>query len=249
MLKSSGPVTLLRNAIVSNIWLLTDSEGNRFLIDSGVSSEKYSIKLALWLCGIRKKGDLTALILTHRHSDHAGNAAWIREKFGCPVVCHENDAPILSGIKKPPKLKRGIGAIYDELMCALEDKKPSVCPVDEAVKAGEWKYGFRFYPAYGHTEGSIIIYHEPSRTLFTGDAFLSGYPPFRQFEWFSLAVPAYSLDVQRCHKYTLDFLSDSPPVARVCSGHGPLINENADKKLQDFYQKKIYKNSEELYSL
>jgi len=249
MLNSSSPVTLLKNVIVSNVWLLTDSEGRRFLIDSGVRTERLSIKVGLWFCGVRKKGDLTALILTHRHSDHAGNAAWIREKYDCPVVCHENDAEILSGQQKPPKLKRGVGPFYHEYICGLEDKKPSVCAVDESIKTGEWKYGFHIYPAYGHTEGSILIYHEPTQTLFTGDALLAGIPPLRQFEWLGLAVPVYSLNVKQCHQYMLDFLADPPPVSTVCSGHGPITQKNAAKKINNFYQRQIFKGKTELYSV
>lgn len=216
----------------SNIWL-HESEGKRYLIDTGHWIDRPGLR-----SGFKRRGidSLDGVILTHRHSDHAANAAWLREKFGCPVCCHENDAVYLSGEKTPPKLKRGIGNPMDELLCGMEDKHPAGCHVDEAFGLGTWKDGFYIYDAFGHTQGSVIIYHEPTRILFTGDALLTGYPVASFWEHFYLAVPAYSNDVQGCHKSVKALLKDPPDVDQICAGHGPFVGMNAQVKLKKFYE-------------
>jgi glyoxylase-like metal-dependent hydrolase (beta-lactamase superfamily II) len=222
--------------IISNVWLLADEQKRRFLIDTGHEIERPTLRLALWRAGVRRPGDLTAVLLTHRHSDHAGNAQWLRNRFRCPIVCHENDAPFLAGDQFPAPLRRGAGRPWEELFCLLEDRVLARSTVDEAVKIGPWCDGFIFFPAYGHTEGSVLIYHEPTMTLFSGDALLSGIPPWRLVEHFYLAVGPFSLDVEQCHRRTLEFLRRPPPIRYLCAGHGPFVHRRTEAKLRRFYQ-------------
>lgn len=238
MKKCNRYIAVANRVIASNIWLLDDGDGRRFLIDCGHSLERFALKRALWRARIRVNGDLDAVLLTHRHSDHAGNAAWLRDRFGCPVICHENDAPILSGKQPAPKLQRDLGTFYDKWMCRLEDRHPAICPVDDVYTDGPWRWGFTMYKAFGHTEGSSLLFHEPTRSLFSGDAILAGIPAQRIFEYLGLAVAAYSLDVKLCHRLTLDFLADPPPIDHLCSGHGPFIQRKTAQKLQGFWRKK-----------
>lgn len=216
---------------ISNIWLLTDDFGRRFLIDSGHSTERALLLSWLWRHGVRRKGDLTAILLTHRHCDHADNAAFLRERFGAKVCIHENDADFLTGAKPSPKLRRGIGHLQDEIACAWEDRWPARSPVDEVFSEGPFAWGFTIFRGMGHTEGSSFIYHEASQTLFSGDVLLAGLPPFRMFERLGPAIAAYSVDVLAAHRNLIDFVSDPPPIARIAPGHGPLVTRNIPEKL------------------
>lgn len=239
MRRKTKHISLVHTAFVSNIWVLTDEENRRFIIDTGHRSERLSIKVALWRMGIRKPGDVEAILLTHRHSDHAGNARWLRKRFQSPVICHENDAPYLNGEKAPPKMARAIGNRLDDMMCFVEDTFPAKTEVDSTFAVGQWRYGFDIRPAFGHTEGSVLLFHEPTASLFTGDALLSGPPPMRIFEQFFLSIPAYSVDVEACHGHVMRFLSDMPKVASLCSGHGPLVTEQTADKLYRFYLSRL----------
>jgi len=86
----------------------------------------------------------------------------------------------------------------------------------------------------GHTDGTAMLYHEATGTLFSGDALLTGYPPFYRREILHLAVPAFSQDAERCHEVTrhaLRTLHELPPVRYLCPGHGYMVTEGVLAKL------------------
>lgn len=234
MIKFGKNISLALFPIASNVWLLTDHQNRRFLIDTGHNFERLALNFSLKRANIRMPGDLTGILLTHRHSDHCGNADWLKKKFQCPVYCHENDAPFLLGQKNPPPLKRGAGNAIEELLCGIEDKKPTRVEVDETFQSGSWKFGFEIFPAFGHTEGSVMIYHKPTKILFSGDVFLSGLPLFRTRENFSLAVACFSNDIKACHLAVTKILSDPPEVNILCSGHGPVVIHQTQEKIKRF---------------
>lgn len=233
MWKCNEHVGLAAAILISNVWLLTDRMGRRFLIDTSFKTDRHLLYLALRRAGVRQPGDLTAILLTHRHTDHAGNARWLKKRFGCPIVCHEDDASILNGEKDPQPIKRGYGGPLDELLCGVEDRWPIRCPIDETFTEGVWKHGWRIFNAYGHTEGSSILYHEPTRSLFTGDALLTGLAVTRWPKLY-LAVKAYSIDQKACHRHTIEFLKDAPPIDGLCSGHGPFLKGEVNDRLKKF---------------
>lgn len=71
------------------------------LIDTGISFDRSRIEHALTRRGIVPE----AIVLTHTHFDHAGNAAWLAREYGAEVVVQEaesdslasGDTPIPSG--------------------------------------------------------------------------------------------------------------------------------------------------------
>jgi glyoxylase-like metal-dependent hydrolase (beta-lactamase superfamily II) len=217
---------------ISNVWLLRGADGKQFLVDTGYPLERPMLLLSLWRAGVRRPGDLAGVLLTHRHSDHAGNAAWLRRRFACPVVCHEDDAPALSGKCPPARLSRRRAPLHDEILCRIEDRLPARCEVDEVYREGAWRHGFAVVHVPGHTEGSVMLYHEPTETLFSGDAILAGPPPLRCIEWLRLAVKSYSLDVALCHARVKSYLGALPPIQTLCSGHGPPVARAHEKLLR-----------------
>lgn len=250
-MKKLAPHLQLAATRIANVWVLEDPSGRKFLVDTGHPIERPSLLADLWMAGIRAPGDLTAVLLTHRHSDHAGNAAWLRKRFGARVICHEFDAAALSGKVTAPALLRkdpvergefGRQRLHERLLCAYQDQAPAICEVDELYDEGAWKWGFRVVPVPGHTEGSVMLYHEPTRTLFSGDAILSGYPILRNVklpfglgspDWkgLRLADPGFSDDAASCHLAVQRYLRHLPPVDVLCSGHGPAVDQGAQAQL------------------
>lgn len=121
-------------------------------------------------------------------------------------------------------------------MCSFEDRWPARSPVDGVFDDGPWQWGFTIIPAFGHTEGSVMIYHEPSATLFSGDAILAGIPHFRFIPRLGLGLAGFSVDIGTCHALTMRFLADPPPVATLCAGHGPAMREHPDRELHRWFQ-------------
>ena len=218
---------------ISNVWLLK-SQGITLLIDTSHAAARRPLLRWLNRNGIARPGDLSAIVLTHRHSDHAGNSAFLRERLHCPVCLHENDAPFLDGRMPPPPLSRGLGGPWDKACCALEDRLPAKSPVDRTFTAAEPPFDLEVVETFGHTQGSVMLYHRPSQTLFSGDSLLTAMPPLMMRERFCLAVAAYSNDQHACHQATLAFLADPPPITRICPGHGPLVDRDARNKLIRF---------------
>jgi glyoxylase-like metal-dependent hydrolase (beta-lactamase superfamily II) len=232
MLRITPRLALLTQIRISNVWLLEDSGGRRMLVDCGHPLSRPLLQMELWRAGIRAAGDLHAVLVTHRHSDHAGNAAWLRRRFGCAVVAHPEDARILRGECPAPRLARGRARLYEELLCQIEDRFPARSEVDDVFEEGRWMWGLTVVPVPGHTEGSVLLYHEPTETLFSGDAILAGHSFARGFESLRLAVPGFSLEVDVCHGHVRRFLRELPAVQTLASGHGPPVRAEARSKLQ-----------------
>jgi glyoxylase-like metal-dependent hydrolase (beta-lactamase superfamily II) len=215
---------------VSNTWLLTDQTGRRFLIDTGHRLERRALRKSLASRGVRGPGDLEAVLLTHRHSDHAGNAAWARARFATRVVCHEQERELLAGGGQATALGgRGAFAVHDAL-ARVEDNFPARSPVDECWAERGWRFGFDVIHVGGHTAGSVLLHHRPSGALFTGDALLTGLP-MQPLVRLRLAYEEYSLDAAACHRGVLSFLGERPDVRALFSGHGPAVRRRLAARL------------------
>ena len=104
--------------------------------------------------------------------------------------------------------------------------------VDETFDARGWGSDWRIHPVPGHTEGSSMLYHAPTATLFSGDAILAGIPPFRFFTLLRLAQEAFSADAPRCHDGVMGFLAEMPAIQALCSGHGPGVVGDVEDRLR-----------------
>ncbi|MCA1741265.1 MAG: MBL fold metallo-hydrolase, partial [Bacteroidales bacterium] len=79
-----------------NIFAVT-SNSRTILIDTGISFDRARIEHALV-----KKGLLPeAVVLTHTHFDHAGNAAWLAREYGAEVVVQEAEGRYLAAGDTP----------------------------------------------------------------------------------------------------------------------------------------------------
>ena len=61
-----------------------------FLVDSGIARQRERLDRDLQAAGC-SPGRLKLLLLTHGDSDHAGNAAYLREHFGAKIAMHAAD--------------------------------------------------------------------------------------------------------------------------------------------------------------
>ena len=64
-----------------NLWLLED-EGGWTIVDTGIGNAPTRELWGRILTSVAKRGPVRRVIVTHYHPDHAGNAAWLCERFG-----------------------------------------------------------------------------------------------------------------------------------------------------------------------
>jgi glyoxylase-like metal-dependent hydrolase (beta-lactamase superfamily II) len=115
------------------------------LVDAGYASRLSTEAISSAVAGRR----VAAILLTHRHPDHAGGAAALAARFGAPVRAHPAEAA-------------SFGA---EAALAPEPLRPG-----DALTVG----GRRLVAieAGGHTRGSLAIHDPGAGLLFSGDAIL-----------------------------------------------------------------------------
>ncbi|MBP6833534.1 MAG: MBL fold metallo-hydrolase, partial [Deltaproteobacteria bacterium] len=130
-----GPFRRFRRLMVSNVYLLDGGPGDRWLVDSGHWSERLQLLSELRSTGLRPS-ELTGVLLTHRHSDHAGNAAYLQREHGVKVLCHRADAAVLDG--STPRFRLGLkGNPLERALGAFENAFPARLRVDRALDHGD----------------------------------------------------------------------------------------------------------------
>ncbi len=79
-----------------NIWVVSRN-GRSIVVDTGISFDRSRIANALERKGLIPE----AVVLTHTHFDHAGNAAWLQAEYGAEVVVQEDESAMLAAGEMP----------------------------------------------------------------------------------------------------------------------------------------------------
>ena len=174
-------------SIRSGVFLVSKAD-RHVLVDTSSSRAWRILQKKLTKMGIEH---LDALVLTHAHYDHAGNAKRIRDRYGATVIIHSADAAYLREGKNPPI--NGTNFLLRPLVrllggSILQKEAYSPCPPDLIItdffhfRSGDLE--LRLLPTPGHTQGSISILVDDEITL-AGDTLFgvfprSTFPPFAQ---------------------------------------------------------------------
>jgi len=78
-----------------NSYLLTTPDGSLTLVDAGLRHAHKKVLAALAQLG-RAPQDVTRILLTHAHLDHAGGLAGAQRATGADVLAHEREAVYLN---------------------------------------------------------------------------------------------------------------------------------------------------------
>ena len=103
----------------------------------------------------RLAGGIKAILLTHGHFDHMLAAEEVQKRTGVPVYVHPLDAPMLSDASL---------SAYNPEVSSLPQPGHIAC-----TAYPESLFGFRVLHTPGHTPGSVCLYHEGEKVLFSGD--------------------------------------------------------------------------------
>lgn len=103
----------------------------------------------------RLAGGIKAILLTHGHFDHMLAAEELQKRTGVPVYVHPLDAPMLSDAS--------LSAYNPEVSSLPQPGHIAYTAYPESL------FGFRVLHTPGHTPGSVCLYHEGEKVLFSGD--------------------------------------------------------------------------------
>lgn len=226
-----GALKQLSRLIVSNVFLLDRGPGARWLVDSGHWSERMTLLAELGRAGMRP-GELTGVLLTHRHSDHAGNAAFLQRRHGVKIYAHSADAAVLDGSAPRPRIRPGRDATAFTKFCAqFENRLPaSTVRVDHTLEHGDEVAGLEVHSVPGHTAGSVFYRDEQTSTVLSGDMLLAAHPPLTWRQGMALPYPAYAEDIDQAHVSLRAFHDSGLAYDNLLAGHGRAIIGGAHER-------------------
>jgi glyoxylase-like metal-dependent hydrolase (beta-lactamase superfamily II) len=170
--------------------------GGLGLIDTGWDSQQSWAALTAGLAGIGASvGDVRGVLVTHRHADHLGLAARVREESGAWIAMHPADAALVEASHR----QDGASAVADEVEFLISlgaDRAEAVADVgdpgamapflrmampDRLLEHGDladlpgWR--LRAVHTPGHTPGHLCFDEERTGLFFSGDHVLPRISP------------------------------------------------------------------------
>ncbi len=172
---------------ITNCYLIKEND-KLMLIDAGIDGKEKRFEKRLHALGYNLN-DIDILIITHVHFDHAGIAAWLKERSRLKIIVHKNEAHILSrGLTPIPagtnffgKILNILGNIFNFLFRVKATEADIVA--DKLMPLKELGFSASIIPTPGHTEGSVSVLFD-SGECFVGDCCISMFnkkdvfPPF-----------------------------------------------------------------------
>jgi hydroxyacylglutathione hydrolase len=150
-----GPMTVMAYALV----------GERVVIvDTGVGGQAERILARLAEEG-RGPEDVSLILLTHGHGDHAGSAAALREATGAPIALGAGDEEkCTAGVDREMRARGVVGRTLLNMIRRRQAKAGRAAgPEADIIVSGEFplsEYGVDAVavPMSGHTRGSLAVF-------------------------------------------------------------------------------------------
>jgi glyoxylase-like metal-dependent hydrolase (beta-lactamase superfamily II) len=214
-----------------NVWILAN-EGRAVMIDTGIRWDRKAIDQALEDIGAK----LEAVLLTHAHPDHAGNAAYLTTKHDAELACHQDERIYMATRRTYiPRGAKGIGPsgwvfALGEVAWPVKRRTPETVLNDgDIVETPIGPLEVIHLP--GHTPGLIGFLSRERSWLFSGDALINVIP-FKFEVGLTPPVPLFSTDVAQGLR-SIQRIADLK-VNTLFPGHGPSILEGAAGKIDEF---------------
>jgi hydroxyacylglutathione hydrolase len=121
------------------------------IIDPGDEAEKIIAVVT------KQEAKITAIVLTHGHTDHLGAVNEIKEKYRCPIMIHEAEKETLTDPNA--NLSAFMG---DSIICPPADR---LLHDNDTIAVGDLELKVMHTP--GHSPGGICLLYD--KILFAGD--------------------------------------------------------------------------------
>jgi len=209
-----------KNIAHSNVYLV-ESGKELLVVDTGTKGN--AEKIVAYIRGLGwQPSEVSTIILTHYHMDHAGSAKDLKAATGAKVAASLEDAEVISGKKPYPKPK-------NLLMRASSFIKPPPAEVEIILKEGDKIGDFTVLSMPGHTPGSIMLLDRQKRVLFSGDT-------LRYTDGKISRAPGH---------FTWDDAKEKESIKRAAgldfdvmlAGHGEVLKGNASGLVKEFVSK------------
>ncbi|MEU6660064.1 MBL fold metallo-hydrolase [Streptomyces sp. NPDC046821] len=167
-------------------WVIL-SEGDAVtLIDSGYPGDRRQVLDSLAAAGHSPEA-VTAVLLTHAHADHLGNAEYLSHTFGAPVYAHPAEVPharreflhqvsigrVLRNSWRPGVIPWAVHAVRSGGTADVRVSRPEPFPNEGALDLPG-----RPVPVHtpGHTAGHCAYHLPDAGIVISGDGLVTGHP-------------------------------------------------------------------------
>ena len=194
------------------------------IIDTGYPGDDVAVLKGLANAGI-SEDKVTAIVITHAHSDHTGGAAALAARLEVPVLMGAGDVPeAAQGVNAEASPTSGRAAFMSRFFPETFDTFTAT-PVTAPMSLAEYGVEAELRPVGGHTEGSLVV--TAGTTLFVGDLIRGGVVRRK-----APRLHYYQLDIAAAHAAVAAALG--PEITVVLPAHGgPLTPESVRRFLAD----------------
>ncbi|MFW5985734.1 MAG: MBL fold metallo-hydrolase [Halanaerobiales bacterium] len=182
---------------LTNCYIAGQKKGRGVIIDPGAEPEVIIKKVEEMEITIDK------IINTHGHFDHIGANKRLSQYFDIPVFIHQNEEEFLTNPRKNLSQFTGQGQQLTS--------PPAGGFLEEGndIKIGDSIFKIKHTP--GHSPGSIVLYNQEEKILFSGDSI------------FAMGIGRSDLpggDGNQLHESIKEEILDLPADTAVYPGHG-----------------------------
>jgi len=209
------------NIAHSNVYLAINGR-ELIVVDTGTSGNAKKIVAYIQKIG-HQPSEVSTIILTHYHMDHAGSAKELKDLTHAKIAVQIEDADFVAGKKPNPKPKNILFRAVSSFI------KTEPVDVEIALKDEDRIGNLKVIATPGHSPGSIVLLDEQRKVLFAGDTLrvdgdkVTGAP--KQYTWDG------EKEKESIKKISmLDFDIMLP-------GHGEILKANASQAVKEFLSK------------
>lgn len=206
-----------------NAFAVKGEDGQVTLVDCGLKRAPRRIAAALRTFDSHPS-EVTRIVLTHAHADHAGGLARMRGMTGAAVATHEREAAYVRQGRVPARDRQTWGG---RLLTRMPGGFAPTEVSEEFVDGDLLPVGGGMLVVHtpGHTPGHVSLLHKPTGVLLTGDSIFN----VRRLRWPpALFCTDFSLTRQTAWRLAeLDY-----EVAAFT--HGPEVRHDAREAVRGF---------------